>query len=432
MGFFEDLKVTLGFTEQRNQSQNNIEQRRFSNIQPITFGGSSTYTNDKAMLLSAVYACVNCISSSISQLPLEPFKIDSKGFKKKLRKHPTYKILNATPNKRMSRFTLLSLIVQSMLLTGFGYCYIVRGKDGSVKELIFIPTNYVTIIPPTNLIDPPEYQILGINGNVKESDIIKILNYSQDGVYGISTLTHARNVLGLAMDAETHARNFFQKGAALGGFVEIPTPMRPDQKTDYKKSWINQTGSEKGDSNGIMILDGGAHFNSVTISPADSQLLESRQFDVVSICRFFNVSPVKIFDLAHANYNSSEAANLSFLTDTLSPIMQKIELEFERKLFPNEDIDIRFDTSALLRADKSALSSYFREMVQNGIMSINECRREIDLLGVEGGDKNVLQSNMMSLNNIVNNVPTNSAINNPIKETETPVEEEKEEIKEED
>lgn len=432
--FYEDLKQVLGFTEQRNNKNLLDERNNYGGrFQTFTFGGSSSYTNDKAMLLSAVYRCVSCISDAISQLPLEPYKVDSKGYKKKLTKDPTYKILNATPNKRMTRYTFISLLVQSMLLNGNGYAYILRDKDGKVKELIFLPSSYVTIIPPKSIIDEVTYQVTGINGIVRENEIIHLLNYSMDGVVGISTLSFARHTLGLAHDAEKHARNFFTQGGALGGFIENPSIMSSKQKEDFKNSWIHSMGSERGASNGVAILDGGMKFNSVTISPANSQLLESRQFDVGSICRYFGVSPIKCFDLNHANYNSSEAANLSFLTDTLSPIMQKIELEFERKLYPDENIDVRFDTSALLRTDKSALSSYFREMIQNGIMSINECRKELDMLAIEGGDANVLQANMMALKNVVNNIPTNSAINNPIKETETPdKEEEKEPIKEEE
>ena len=413
MGFFKELNKIMGFNSTNETEVRNFGTGKFG---ALCFGGGTNYTQDKAMLLSTVYRCVNAISDSIAQLPLEPYKIDSKGYKKKLRKHPTYKVLNATPNKRMTRYTFIQLLISSMLLRGNAYAYILRNQNGEVEQLIYIPSEYVTIIPPKYIIEPVKYSIVGINGEVEEKDILHLLNFSYDGVNGISTLQHARNTLGLATDAEQHATNFFQQGAAIGGFIEVPAMMQPKQKEEFKQSWIETMGSKKGATNGVAILESGAHFQPVSISPSDSQLLESRQFDVVSICRFFGVSPIKCFDLSHANYNSSEAANLSFLTDTLQPIMQKIELEFERKLYPNEEIDVRFDTSALLRADKSALSSYFREMIQNGVMSINECRKELDLLPVEGGDKNLMQVNMMAVENIVNNVPTNSAIDNPVKE----------------
>jgi len=80
-------------------------------------------------------------------------------------------------------------------------------------------------------------------------------------------------------------------------------------------------------------------YEPITVNPEDSQLLETREFNVVDICRFFGVSPVKAFDLSHSSYSTVEATNLSFLTDTLSPMLEKIELEFERKLYKPSERD---------------------------------------------------------------------------------------------
>lgn len=110
-----------------------------------------------------------------------------------------------------------------------------------------------------------------------------------------------------------------------------------------------------GSPNGVAVLEGNFTFEPITVNPSDAQLLETRQFNVVDICRFFGVSPVKAFDLSKSSYSTVEATELAFLTDTLSPLLEKIELEFERKLYkPNEkdSIDVRFDTAMLLRADK--------------------------------------------------------------------------------
>ena len=65
-----------------------------------------SYSTNKAMLLSTVYRCVDVISDSVAQLPLEPYFIDKSGYKTKHVDHPTYYLLNREPNKVMSRFTL--------------------------------------------------------------------------------------------------------------------------------------------------------------------------------------------------------------------------------------------------------------------------------------------------------------------------------------
>jgi HK97 family phage portal protein len=78
------------------------------------------------------------------------------------------------------------------------------------------------------------------------------------------------------------------------------------------------------------------------------------------------------------------------LTDTLAPLLEKIELEFERKLYkPSEkqNIDVRFDTSVLLRADKVSLANYYSKLFQIGVISPNEIRRNLDMPSIEDGDK---------------------------------------------
>ena len=50
--------------------------------------------------------------------------------------------------------------------------------------------------------------------------------------------------------------------------------------------------------NGIAVLEANMKYQPITINPKDAQLLASRQFNVVDLCRFFSVSPVKAFDLS--------------------------------------------------------------------------------------------------------------------------------------
>ena len=151
------------------------------------------------------------------------------------------------------------------------------------------------------------------------------------------------------------------------------------------------------------------------MNPTDAQLLETRQFNVIDICRFFGVSPVKAFDLSKSSYSTVEATNLSFLTDTLSPLLEKIELEFERKLYKpseKESIDVRFDTSRLLRADKQSLANYYSTLFNIGVVSCNEIRKEIDLPYIEGGDSHFVQVNLMEVNKAAQNTPSNNSITN--------------------
>lgn len=369
----------------------------------LSFGGGSTYTQEKSLKLSAVYCAVEMISNGIAQLPFEPYALDNDGYKTKMIKHPLWHILNCQPNARMTRHTFIKTMVTSVLLTGNAYAYIERDESGKVvKGLHYIPTSYVTIVPPNRLDEPVKYQVVGLNGVIPHTDMIHLLNYSQDGVIGISTLQHAAMTLGLAMDSEVHATNFFQSGAAVSGIISVDAALTDKQKRDIKSSWQQAFGSHHGgQTNGVAVLEGSMKYNPITINPTDAQLLESRQFNIPEIARFFLINPCKLFDLSHANYNTLEATNLSFLTDTLQPMMNKIEMEFERKLFPTEqhaNREIRFDVSALLRTDKAGLANYYRAMWNISAMTTNEVRKAEGLPKIEGGDTGFVPVNLMPIN----------------------------------
>lgn len=410
MNFFETL---FGITESASQKENNAEERNYGygGIGALLFGGNSSYTQDKAMLLSTVYRCVELISSSVAMLPFEPYKVDSKGYKKKYTKHPSYHILNCEPNKRMTRYTFIKLMVTSMLLRGNSYAYIVRGGNGDVKELIYLPSEYVTIKPPKYIYQPVNYNVAGFDFEVQANDMIHLLNYTYDGVTGISTLAFARETLKLASNSEEHASNFFSGGCNVGGILTVNSSLNSKQKHDIKDSWNKAFNTNGGTSNGLAVLEGNMQYQPISVNAKDAQLLETRQYNVIDICRFFNVSPIKAFDLSHSNYSSSESANLSFLSETLQPILEKLELEFRRKLFlEHSNIIVKFDISELLKTDKQSQAEYYQKMILNGVMTINECRKQLDLLPVEGGDVNIAPANMLSLKNMVNNIPSNSAI----------------------
>ena len=404
--------MKLGNLEINWKKQTETRSTFFDSLMYNQAGG---YTTNKAMLLSTVYRCVDVISDSVAQLPLEPYFKDSAGYKEKYVKHPTYYLLNKEPNKKMSRFTFIKTLVVSTLLKGNGYAYIERDNKGDAIALHYLPNEYVTV---TDSKDGIKYSVVG-RGNVEPCNMIHILNFSYDGITGISTLNHARLTLGLASDAESHAQGFFKGGANLAGILKVQSNLTTKQKQDLKSSWQTAFSPVTGTPNGVAVLEGNMDFQPITVNPADAQLLETREFNVIDICRFFGVSPVKAFDLSKSSYSTVEATQLAFLTDTLAPLLEKIELEFERKLYkPSErnNIEVRFNTEVLLRADKASLASYYNTLFQIGVISPNEIRKVLDLPAIENGDKTFVQVNILPLDNAVNNIPSNNNINN---DTET-------------
>jgi HK97 family phage portal protein len=108
-------------------------------------------------------------------------------------------------------------------------------------------------------------------------------------------------------------------------------------------------------------------------------------------------------DYSKSSYSTLEADQLQFLSDTLQPILERFELEFERKLYlPTEKpfVDVRFDTKQLLRTDSKSLAEYYSKLFQVGVLSPNEIRNELDLESVDYGDSRFVQVNLQKLEDV--------------------------------
>jgi HK97 family phage portal protein len=233
-------------------------------------------------------------------------------------------------------------------------------------------------------------------------DMIHVLNFSYDGLLGVSTLTHAMNITGLAASSDGQAKGFFSSGANLSGILSVPGTITETKATALKTAWGNAFALNNltGNAGGVAVLEGGAEFKPVSVNPKDAQMLETRAFNVVDICRFFGVHPAKAFDMSSSAYASAESYQLGYITDTMTPLARKIDNEVNRKLYrPSQ----RKKTKTLLRvremrsADLESLKNYYTGMFQLGVYSPNDICREMNLPLDAEGDKRYVQVNLAEL-----------------------------------
>ncbi len=378
------------------------EVRSYSNPFSFRYGSGSTYKISKAMQLSVVYRCVNVISDAVALMPLEVYSVDDKGFVNKEINHPLYDMLAFEPNYNMSRVTFFKTIITKLLLKGDAFIEIYRDNKNNVTKLNLLRNEEVVV--NINAIDGSiYYEVLG--RFVDAGNMIHILNYSEDGIIGVSTLTNAFNSLEIANNTESHAKGFFKGGANMAGIISTNANMTAEQQLAFQSSLANAYNSDTGKPNGLAILPSGMTYQSTTVNPKDAQMLESRQYNVIDICRFFGVSPTKVFDMSAATFNNVETMQLAFLTDTISPLLEKIELEFHRKLFLKSEryrYELKFDIQRLLRVDMESRSNYYTKMFQMGCYSTNEMRKEIGMPPVENGDKIYISQNLKDINETIN------------------------------
>ncbi|MFA1192019.1 phage portal protein [Enterobacter kobei] len=377
------------------------------------FGTSSSgkmVTADKAIQLSAVWACVRLLSESISTLPLKIYVRQPDGSRKAATDHPAYSILCRRPNSEMTPSRFMLMVVASICLRGNAFI-----------EKKFIANRLVSLVPllPQNMVvkrlttGALEYKYTE-NGNervIPVKNIMHIRGFGLDGVCGMMPMKTGRDVIGSAMAVEESAAKIFEQGLQSSGFLSADNALADDQRERLRGYMASFTGSKNAGK--IMVLEGGLKYQGVTMNPEDAQMLESRAFSIEEICRWFRVPP---FMVGHTTKQSSwasslEGMNLQFLTHTLRPLLVNIEQEIGRCLLDSDDeVFAEFSVEGLLRADSAGRAAYYTSALQNGWMSRNDVRRLENMPPIEGGDIYTVQLNLTQLKNLESSNPAVQAL----------------------
>ena len=387
----------LGWTGKKEKEQENRNVITYYNYSGEALPFNELKNTYAAMNISAVYRAVEIISDSVAILPIKIKQTDST-HSEELKTHPLNNVFN---NNTLSKYNFIKLLIQSVILKGNGFAYIHRANDGTCIGLQYLEAGDVTINYNKNKNELFYICNLISKKKIEPCNMIHLVKNSYDGVNGISVLSYATRAIKLAGNTENSANSFFTNGCNLSGVLTVEGQLNDKQRSDVRNSW-NQAYSNGG--NGLAILQGNMKYQPIQLNASDSQLLESRQYNVEDIARFFGISPVLLGDLTHANYNSIEALQQMFLLHTLQPYITLCEEEFTRKLFkPSENnLIVNFDETAILKTDKVALANYYGSLLDKGVLCVNEVRKELGYSEIEGGDKHTISYTKIE-DNIINN-----------------------------
>ena len=358
---------------------------------------------DKAIHLSAVWACVRLLSESVSTLPLKIYARQPDGSRKPATDHPAYQVLCRRPNLEMTPSRFMLMLVASICLRGNAFV-----------EKKMIGNKLVSLVPllPQNMLvkrldnGSLEYTYTEAKAQrvIPFKNIMHIRGFGLDGVCGMMPMMAGRDVIGSAMAVEESAAKIFENGLQSSGFLSAEQALDKDQRERLRGYMQAFTGSRNAGK--IMVLEGGLKYQNVTMNPEAAQMLESRAFSIEEICRWFRVPP---FMVGHADKQSSwassvEGMNLQFLTNTLRPLLVNIEQEISRCLLDgDDDLFAEFSVEGLLRADSAGRAAYYTTALQNGWMSRNDVRRLENMPPIEGGELYTVQLNLTPLEDLKQN-----------------------------
>lgn len=357
-------------------------------------------TVNSALAIPTVYRCVNIKANAIAMLPFQMFKRSAVG-REREKRHIVSKLLETRPNPFQSPFKFKHLIEVHRNTWGNAYININWGADGRPKEMWLLnPSVTEPIIDTTN--NTLRYQTTLPNGEqtmIGEGDIIHLTALSTDGIKGKPPIQVARESIGSSQAAQKFKGKFYKHGASNSGVLKVPGMLNSEAKEVVRKEW-EKANTGLNNAQRIAILDAGLEFQSISMPLKDAQFVESMKFDKAEIATMFDIPLHMVNELDRATHSNIEHENLSFIQNTLSPILRQNEEEFMYKLFSEREqarYYLKFNLESLLRADKKTQAEFYKIMLDVGAYSINEVRELEDRNAVVGGDKHRVDLNHVSL-----------------------------------
>jgi HK97 family phage portal protein len=367
---------------------------------------------DTALKVAVVIRCADVVAKTMASLGCHLYQTIGNS-RERATNHPLYKMLRMMPNSETTAYEFWHMYIFSLMMTTGAYAVIERDRNGFRTAVWNIPTR--NAVMSRNRTTGERYIEVWSDG--KRSAPIYEPNFMftpglrfSDGNNPEDFVKIAADVLGLTIDLNSYAKDYFESGSNMGGFVEYTNGINRESFAKFKEDW-GKTYSGVVNQHKWAILEGGFKVTKMDSNPEESQALESRKFQIIEVCRMMGVPPHKAFAMETTSYNSMEQANIEYAQETLDPMDERITQTIYKDLLTSKEqltYYARFNINKLLKGDIAARTTYYNTMRQNGVYSANDIRDREDenrISEEKGGDEYFLNGNMITMANARSNLP---------------------------
>jgi HK97 family phage portal protein len=337
---------------------------------------------EKASGHSVAFSCIQTVSGALASVPLKLYQHQDDGGREPATSHPLYDVLSCTPNGYHTAFEARERLIADILMYGNAYAKIERNGRGQVTALYPLIAGQVWVDWMPN--GKVRYQYTPLRGPTQvllQDEVLHIRYRSHNGIWGISPIQAAASTFGLALAQEETAGNAAVNSFRPAGAVVFPEKLAAAGKGAgnvddiVAKFKARFTGAMN--ANEVMVLDGGAKFETFQFNSKDSEFLASRQLSNSDVCRIFGVPPSVVGIAEHSNFGTAVEESRALVTRCLAPMAARIEQAMNIALLTpqsRQTLFIEHDLSGLLRGDMAARYSAYAVGRNNGWLSVNEIR----------------------------------------------------------
>jgi HK97 family phage portal protein len=355
------------------------------------------YGIDGALQVSAVWAAVELLSDNVASLPLFVYEREpgADGHKQLARNTTLWTLLHDSPNNRQTPMEFIQYMVMNYLLRGNAYARVVRNSAGEAIALIPFSSDQVEVEVLNDQTIVYKYYYEG-KITVYSPDSILHWRDKGNGLVGMSRLDYMRSTVNVAVNAQNHTANVFRKSAKRPGVFMLDKLLTEEQRAAIRK---NYKGLVEGNDDDLLVLEAGAKFEPLSMTPADVQLLETRKFSVEDIARWFGIPGAMINDTSKTTTWGTGIDHLiqGFYKFRLRPMLESFEQAIDKRVLTatqRRRYTIEFSLDAILRGSLKDRLEIGANAVQNGLMTRNEWRQLENLPPIDGADVLTAQVNL--------------------------------------
>jgi HK97 family phage portal protein len=369
-----------------------------------------------ALKYSAVFGCCRVLAETFACVPIGEYKRLENGDREKTDGTGLYDVFHNDPNPEMSAFSFRESAMFQLNLGGNFVCSRTVNRVGEIIELN--PYNWTGL---SILRDPDSKKIIyKIKTNAEpiikqRGEVFHVPGPSLNGIVGLSPLEYVASAVRLGVAYETFGQKFYKNGASPSGIFKHPGVLKQEAynrlKEDLEKNYIGMQNTGK-----PILAEDGLDFVSLTMKPADAQLLECKKFQIEDVCRFYRVPLHLVQNLDKATNNNIEQQSLEFVMYTMLPWFKRWEDCINTQLLTAKQRKAGYyfehNLAGLLRGDQKSMAEGFAIGRQWGWLSVNDIRRLLNQNSIPGGDVYLQPLNMVDSGK----QPDKSAIKNEILE----------------
>lgn len=342
-----------------------------------------------ALGLSAVWRAVMLISGTLASLPLKSHR-ESQGQVEDIQT-----FLDSpggmTPDAPTA-FEWKEMVIAHALIHGNAYLAHVFNGAGALTALV--PFHPLCVCPEwetdelgrrtmRKIFKVSQYG--GPDVELDSSEMTQIMGFSLDGLKGLSPISIARNSLGTAIAGDRAAARMFGNGAMVSGMVTPEDDIDEAEATTIKEG-LKAKISGVDNAGDIAVINRRLKFTQWSTSNLDAQFLESRQFSIEEIARWFGVPPHALMQTEKQTSwgTGVDEQNRGLSRTVLSPWAQRFDQRLSRLLPRGQWVEFEF--AGLERGNPAEEIRLLIEQVNAGLLTLNEARGIRNLPPIDGGD----------------------------------------------